>query len=141
LRAPDRPLLLYDGDCDLCRRWIARWRRATGDRVECLPSQEAAGRFPEIPPQDFARSVILVEADGSVSRGADAVFRSLAHAGRGRLAAWCYRNLPGFAPVAEAIYRLVAANRDRLGRLEPPLCDRHVEGEEAQAPSSREEAR
>jgi hypothetical protein len=31
---PERPLLVWDGDCDFCRRWIERWRRIAGDRVE-----------------------------------------------------------------------------------------------------------
>jgi predicted DCC family thiol-disulfide oxidoreductase YuxK len=149
LKPPTRPLLIYDGDCDFCRRWIARWQRVTRDRVDYAPTREAAGRFPEIPAEDFARSVILVEPDGAVSRGADAVIRSLSHAGRGRLAAWCYRRVPGFARLSEAAYRLVAANRGRLDPLGPPLCDRHVgergdggplEGEPS-APEPQEESR
>ena len=38
---PDRskPILVYDGECGFCRRWIERWRVVTGDRVVYLPYQ------------------------------------------------------------------------------------------------------
>jgi lipase maturation factor 1 len=47
---PDKPLLLYDGECGFCKLWIARWKTATGGLVDYAPSQEAAERFPEISP-------------------------------------------------------------------------------------------
>jgi predicted DCC family thiol-disulfide oxidoreductase YuxK len=47
----------------------------------------------------------------SVYRGAEAVFRALAHAPRGGLPLWLYRRVPGFASVAEAVYARVARNR------------------------------
>src|SRR6266704_2960950 len=112
-----KPLLIYDGECGFCRAWIARWRRATGDRVEYAPFQEAAARFPEIPRQRFAESVQLLEPDGRWTQGAEAVFRSLACApGRGWLL-WLYRRAPGFAPASEACYRFVARHRTGFSRL------------------------
>ena len=112
-----KPLLIYDGECGFCRAWIARLRRATGERVEYAPFQEAAARFPEIPRQRFADSVQLLEPDGRWSQGAEAVFRSLAYApGRGWLL-WFYRRAPGFAPASEACYRFVARHRTGLSRL------------------------
>jgi len=112
-----RPLLIYDGECGFCRVWIARWRRVTGDRVEYAPYQEVAARFPEIPPERFRRSVQLLEPDGRWSQGAEAVFRSLASVpDRGGML-WLYRCVPGFAPLSEACYRVVAANRPLLSRL------------------------
>ena len=44
----DRPLLIFDGDCNFCRRWIDRWRAATGERVGYVEFQQAAEQFPEI---------------------------------------------------------------------------------------------
>ncbi|OGF23707.1 MAG: hypothetical protein A2V63_13625 [Candidatus Eisenbacteria bacterium RBG_19FT_COMBO_70_11] len=114
---PDKPLLVYDGDCGFCRVWIARWRRTTGDRVEYAPYQEAAARFPEMPIERFRGAVQLVEPDGRWSAGAEAVFRSLAHApGRG-WGLWLYLRLPGFAPVSEWCYRRVARHRSALERI------------------------
>src|SRR5689334_1490180 len=50
---PARPLLIYDGGCSFCRRWVERWRMLTGDAIEYEPSQTAAGRYPEIPQETF----------------------------------------------------------------------------------------
>ena len=80
--APSKPLMLFDGDCHFCRRWIERWRDMTGEEVEYASFQEAGARFPEIPRREFERAVQLVETDGTVVGGAEAVFRSLAY-GRG----------------------------------------------------------
>src|SRR5215472_8409109 len=86
---PPKPLLIYDGDCDFCKLWIARWEEETRDLVEYQPLQEAADRFAEIPREEFERAVKLVEPDGSVYTGAEAVFRSLGIGGRA-LNRWSY---------------------------------------------------
>lgn len=114
-----RPLVVYDGDCGFCRRCVARARRLTGDRVDYLPYQEAAARFPAIGAAEFAAAVHLLLPDGSVRRGADAVLRTLELGGHGA-GAWAYERIPGFAPLAEAAYRFVARHRGRLGRRAPP---------------------
>src|SRR3954447_7225331 len=74
---PPKPLMLFDGDCHFCRRWIERWREATGDRVDYASSQEAGAQFPEIPPSAFERAVQFIEPDGRVYSGSTAVFRAL----------------------------------------------------------------
>jgi predicted DCC family thiol-disulfide oxidoreductase YuxK len=121
-----KPTLVYDGACGFCRLWVERWRRLTGDRVSYVAYQEAAGAFPGIPPERFAEAVHLVEPDGRVTRGAEAVFRTLAVApGRGWLLG-LYRRCPGFAPAAEAGYRFVAAHRPAFTRLTRWLWGNHV---------------
>ena len=47
---PAKPVLIFDGDCNFCRRWILRWQQATGERVEYIPFQDptVAQRFPEL---------------------------------------------------------------------------------------------
>lgn len=122
-----KPQLIFDGECDFCRRWIARWQEATGDTVDYAPWQEVAGRFPEISPEDFASSVVLVEPDGSMFLGAEAVLRSLAQGGRRSAGYWCYQHLPGFAATAEWFYRVVASNRSIGSFLTRLLWGRHVE--------------
>jgi predicted DCC family thiol-disulfide oxidoreductase YuxK len=111
---PERPLLIFDGDCGFCRAWVAKLRRITRDHVDYAPSQEVAPRFPEIPAERLAESVVLVEPDGRVAHGAEAVFRSIAHVpGHGGWL-WLYRRVPGFRPMSEWLYRWVARNRARL---------------------------
>ncbi len=109
--APPKPLLIFDGDCHFCRRWIERWRELTAGAVEYAPFQEVAERFPEIPREAFERSVQFIETDGTVFSGAEAVFRSLGHKRSRRWMIWCYERVPGFAAITEAAYRLVARNR------------------------------
>ena len=121
-----KPLLVYDGDCAFCRSWIARWRRTTGDRVEYQPSSAAAARLPEIPAREFAEAVQLVEPDGHRSRGAEAAFRALAYAPGHGFPLWLYRRVPGFAPVAEAAYRVVARHRPLFSAVTRLLWGEHV---------------
>ena len=113
-KPPSKPLMIFDDDCNFCRRWIARWRRATGDRVEYLAARDprVAAEFPEIPRENFTASVQLIERDGSVYGGAEAVFRSLAVAPHRRGMLWAYRRVPGVASVTEWFYRLVATHRN-----------------------------
>ena len=117
---PPKPLLIFDGDCDFCRRWAARWRRATGDALDFLPFQDEsiAKKFPEIPRPDFAKALHLISLDGSVCTGAEAVFRSLAAGGVKRWLFWCYRKMPFFAGLSEIIYEQVAAHRPFLSKLD-----------------------
>ncbi len=116
--SPSKPVLIFDGECGFCRLWIERWREATGDRVEYLPSQNAAARFPQLAAGRLAEAVHLVEPGGRTSRGAEAVFRSLACAG-GIFRAWSalYERVPPFRRASEAAYRFVAARRPLFSRL------------------------
>jgi predicted DCC family thiol-disulfide oxidoreductase YuxK len=109
--SPAKPLLIFDGDCHFCRRWVERWREMTAGAVDYAPFQEVASRFPEIPREAFENAVHFIERDGTVYRAAEAVFRSLGTTRGGRGLIWCYEHLPGFAPITERAYRLVARNR------------------------------
>ena len=108
---PPKPLIIWDGDCHFCRRWIERWREITRGAVDYATSQESAERFPEIPREQFERSVIYIETDGAVYSGAEAVFRSLRCRSSKKWLAWSYDRLPGFAPVSESLYKIISCNR------------------------------
>src|SRR5882762_1307974 len=108
---PAKPLIIWDGECHFCWRWIERWREITRDSVDYATSQESAERFPEIPREQFERSVIYIETDGSVFLGAEAVFRSLRCRSSRKWLAWSYDHVPGFAAVSESLYRIIAFNR------------------------------
>ena len=94
-----RPTILFDGDCGFCRRWIERWRATLGERVEFVTMQELGERFPGIPREDLRRALHLVETDGQVYRGAEAIFRALAVTRAARLRLWIYEHVPGAAAV------------------------------------------
>jgi len=114
---PARPLLLFDGDCGFCRRWILRWRQLTGTRVDYQPAQEGGSRFPEIPEERFRREVVLIEPDGRVSGGAEAVLRTRALAPGHRGLWWLYRKLRPFRWLAERAYRVIASHRNSASFL------------------------
>src|SRR3984957_474474 len=69
---PQRPLLVFDGDCSFCKMWVGYWQSLTRDRVEYEPYQKAADRFPEVPRSDFQRAVQFFEG-GKRYSAADAV--------------------------------------------------------------------
>ena len=110
----DLPLMVFDGDCAVCRAAVDRWRSATGSKLRYAPYQEVAAQFPQIGEREFRRAVHFIDADGTVSRGAAAVLKALATCGNQRRLWWLYTKLPPFAWVAELIYRLSAANRKPL---------------------------
>lgn len=112
-----KPILIFDGDCGFCRKWIAYWRTLTGDRVDYASYQEVGSRFPDIPTPRFEEAVQLVEPDGTVRSGASAVFRALAVRPGLRWLNWLYERAPGVAAVADAAYGVVARNRVFFSRL------------------------
>jgi predicted DCC family thiol-disulfide oxidoreductase YuxK len=99
-----RPLLIYDGKCGFCRIWIDYWKQLTGGRLDYAPSQEVAGRFPQIAPEAFVEAVQLIRPDGSVASGARAVFETL---GGERI----YESSTWIAAGSEAAYRFIAHHR------------------------------
>jgi predicted DCC family thiol-disulfide oxidoreductase YuxK len=109
---PERPLLVFDGDCGFCRFWTGRWRHRTGSSVEYQASQgrDIPQRFPEISRDQAARAVQLIETDGRVSEGAEAVFRLLV-LGRCRGPLWAYEHLPGVSRASDRAYRVFANHR------------------------------
>ena len=118
-----KPLLVYDDACDFCRYWIAQWQHVTGDRIDYAPYQEVASQFPEIPISDFESSVQLILEDGTVFSGAEAVLRALNSASL----LWCYSRVPGFAKVAETVYRFIAQHRPFFSAMTRWLWGTHTE--------------
>ena len=112
-----KPLLLYDGGCNFCKRWILRWQARLADAADFEPYQTAAARFPDIPLEYFENAMQLVEADGRRVGGAAAAFKLFDLGGHRSKLWWCYRRLPGFAPVSEAVYRFVARHRTFFSRF------------------------
>jgi predicted DCC family thiol-disulfide oxidoreductase YuxK len=111
-----KPILIFDGDCGFCRRWVARWKAITEEAVDYAPYQEVSGQFPDLSKEDFSRSLVLIEAAGNKYQGAEAVFRVLQLGGRGG-ALYCYRHLPFFSFFSELFYRLVASHRSFFSAL------------------------
>ncbi len=130
--APRSGLLLYDADCRLCRALAAAALAADRrGRLRALPLQSADARraLPSISDSERLASMHFVDSDGHHSATGDALTRILALLPGGRVPAAALARTPR---LAEAGYRLVAANRGRLGQLLPARAlawaDRRLSG-------------
>ncbi len=108
---PPKPLMIWDGECHFCKRWIERWREITAGEVDYVTCQEAADRFPEIPVEQFKRAVAFIELDGKTFFAAEAVFRSLRCRSSRKWLTWSYDHIPGFATISELAYKSIARHR------------------------------
>ena len=126
---PPKPLMVFDGDCNFCTLWIRRWQQMTGDAVDYLPAQDPhiTAQFPEIPREQFDTAVQLIETDGSIYSGAEAVFRTLAHNPKRQWPRRFYERSVPFADLTEWAYGLVADNRTFFSLLTRWFWGRHVE--------------
>jgi len=116
------PLLIYDGDCGFCRRWIKHWKSITRDQVEYAPYQTVAIKYPHIDYAEFEKAVHFIEPDGTVTKGAEAVFRTLKHSpfsNKTRYPLWLYQNIPGVKSASQAAYWIVAKNRRFFSKILP----------------------
>jgi predicted DCC family thiol-disulfide oxidoreductase YuxK len=108
---PPKPLMIWDGECHFCKKWIERWRQITEGKVDYATYQEAAHQFPEIPVEQFKRAVALIEPDGETFFAAEAVYRSLRYRPSRKWLAWSYNHIPGFAAISETTYKFIARHR------------------------------
>ncbi len=119
------PVVVYDGECGFCQKQIRRirgWDRA--GVFEYLPRQtpDLTDRFPQLAEGELSTGMRLVDPDGTVHVGADAVYRIATYLPRWRAIAWVYR-IPGVHWAANRLYGWIAARRDRLsGRCENGAC-------------------
>ena len=121
--------MVFDGDCNFCMLWIRRWQQMTGDAIDYLPAQDprVPAQFPEIPREQFDTAVQLIETDGAVHSGAEAVFRALAHNPNRQWPLRTYQHSTTFAAITERSYHLVAENRKLFSLLTRWFWGRHVE--------------
>jgi predicted DCC family thiol-disulfide oxidoreductase YuxK len=108
---PTKPLMIWDGECHFCKRWVERWREITAGEVDYATYQEAAHQFPEIPIEQFKRAVALIEPDGKTFFAAEAVYRSLRYRSSRKWLTWSYDHVPGFAAISETAYKFIARHR------------------------------
>jgi predicted DCC family thiol-disulfide oxidoreductase YuxK len=106
-------VLVYDGECRLCRRsaaWIRRRDRAGA--IELLPYQDPTlrERFPELPIERCRESIQLLTPGGGRVEGAAALEATLRLLPGVRRLAPGFR-IPGVRPLADSVYRQVARRR------------------------------
>ena len=121
-----RYAVIYDGDCGVCRAFVARLSAWDSQSIlEILPSQSSGihPRFPWISPAAFAESVQVVRlSDSKTWQGASAIEELMNALPRGKLVSWLF-HIPLVRGLAERLYRAFARNRYRLG------CEDHCRTE------------
>ena len=113
----NKPILIYDGDCGFCKRWIEKWKIITGTVLDYAPYQQVATQFPQIKLEEFQKAVQYVNQDGQQFSGAHAVFLSLSHNPKFRWTLTAYQILPPFRWLTELAYKIVARNRKLFSKI------------------------
>jgi len=111
--APARPILVFDAECNFCKYWAKRWKNLSAHGGECIALQDAEVhvRFPEISRKELERAVHLIDEDGRIYLGAEAVFRFRAKNPKRRFLLDLYIHSRIFAAISGWIYSLVSHNR------------------------------
>jgi predicted DCC family thiol-disulfide oxidoreductase YuxK len=108
-----KPVLVYDGDCAFCTTCVRLLERI-GPDAEIVAWQLTDLAALGMTEEQAADAVQLVQIDGTVRSGHEAVAAVLGSAGRIWRAAGRALLLPGISWIAARAYRLIADNRYRL---------------------------
>lgn len=108
------PLLVYDGDCGICRD-AAVWVQRRAD-VELQTFADLSPADIERLPENWRECAHFLEGDAVYSCGAamEEAFLRTGHRATPVLA--MLRRLPAYAPIRERAYRQFADNRSVVGR-------------------------
>ncbi|MEM6822880.1 MAG: lipase maturation factor family protein [Verrucomicrobiota bacterium] len=125
-----RPLLIYDGTCGFCKRWVRRFLARTGNAFDYKPYQDVKDEFPDIPETDFERGAQLIELDNTRHSGARAMLGALALGSGPKWPLKIYQLHPIAKKVIDLVYQFIASNRSTFS-----LLDRWIYGTRIAPPS------
>lgn len=114
--------MIYDGECAFCRQSVAEIRRRDRDCHFTYLARNTPGieeRYPQVTTGSFEEGLRLIEEDGTMYIGSDAIFRIARQLPVLRRFAWLYR-VPVLNGVTKRVYTWVAANRMRISRYCTP---------------------
>ena len=120
-------IVLYDADCGLCRASLAlilAWDTSGRLRAVALQDEEADRLLAHLSPDERMASWHLVNADGTVRSGGQALAPLFGLLPGGRAPSALARRFPA---AADHGYRWVADHRSQLGRLIPARVRRRAE--------------
>jgi predicted DCC family thiol-disulfide oxidoreductase YuxK len=119
-------ILLYDGQCGFCKKWVAYVQTRIQKGIQFFSYQDKGHEYPHLKEDDFQKKVHLID-DDTVWVGAAAVYKVVSFSKWWGWLWWMYCRIPGFNCVSEWGYSWVASHRSRVSEwLFPPLFNRSV---------------
>ena len=118
-------IVLFDGGCPICRRTVRQLRRL--DWLQQLQFADATNEpvrqqvAPSLSFDDAMRQMNVVDGQGRLSGGYDAQLR-IARRVPVLVPFGLLGALPGIHQIGSAVYRYIAANRQRQGECSDELC-------------------
>jgi len=118
-------IVLFDGGCPICRRTVRQLRRL--DWLQQLQFADATNEqvrqqvAPSLSLDEAMRQMNVVDKQGRLSGGYDAQLR-IARRVPLLLPFGLLGGLPGIRQIGSAVYRYIAANRQRQGECSDELC-------------------
>ena len=118
MTAPSLPqlVLIHDGDCPLCRKFVQVIKRLDTDEmiaVVSLEDEETQTRFPHVDMDQVRQQLTVCDQLNRAWHGVEALRRIAALLPAIRRLTWIYR-LPGVTPAVGGLYRSVNRHRKRL---------------------------
>ena len=114
MEARKKPLLVFDGECEFCRRLASKWYEKSGEQIDFAPYKEIADNIQQISIEEFKNEIKLIYPEGRVYGGAAAAFKVIEHSKSPlRALGWFYNHTRAFDPIWEWVYKIVARNRDK----------------------------
>jgi len=107
----NRPLLIYDGECEFCVKWVHKFKVMAGKYITFIPLQNLPVNYEYATRAACLKSVQYIDIDNRISKGAEAVFQLFHTAKKMSFLLTCYRRIPIFRFLTEYTYSLVARNR------------------------------
>jgi len=126
MESKQKPTIIYDGQCQFCLGQIDKIRRLDSTESYYYLSRQSPNlldQFPLLASEDFNTGLRLVNIDGHVSVGADAVYEIYKTLMPYKYIAWIY-TLPIIKQFCKGVYYLIAKIRNRLKKK----CDSHCGG-------------
>tara|TARA_R100001369_G_scaffold92896_1_gene141012 strand:- start:22364 stop:22828 length:465 start_codon:yes stop_codon:yes gene_type:complete len=108
---PNKPILIWDGECKFCKWWKTRWELKTSEFVEFKPYQKVAKEFPDIPIDEFKKASRLIDEKGNIYSGPDSAYKIKEYTGDSKWHLW-YINYTWFKSLSNSAYNHIAKNRN-----------------------------
>ena len=110
------PVVIFDGDCRFCRRWIRRYWNLKNEGIAWSSLQNARDQYPNISEDSFKQALHVIEPDGSIRTGAAACYRVLQLVGVRAWPLWLHEHASLARRVGTAIYSWVSKHRAAADR-------------------------